>query len=112
MKERGVLIDIEILGGNAPGDFSTNKVKFILTKEFENLKVDHLTLTPELKEEVWRWLYFRRNYKTSAKKVIEIYKLKPKSEEMTKHIESGAFDKLVERGYYSKLEKDLPEDFG
>ncbi len=111
MKKIGVLEDAEITGGTAPSDLSTNKVKFVLTKEFENLKVDHLTLTPELKEEVWRWLYFRENYETSAKNIMEIYKLKPKSEEMTKHIESGAFDKLVERGYYTKLEKDLPEGF-
>lgn len=110
MKKMGVLADFEILGGTGPSDFSSNKVRFILTKEFEDLKVDQLTLTPELKVEVWRWLCFRKNYETSAKKVMEDYKLRPESKEMTKHVESGAFDKLVERGYYSSFEKDLPED--
>lgn len=109
MKERGILASLEIVGGTTAGDFETNKVKLELTKEFENLKVDCLALTPELKEEIFQWLGYRKFYKMSAKRVMDEICFQPKSKEMTKHIESGAFDKLVERGYYNKLEKNLPD---
>lgn len=111
MKGIRVLSEVQIIGKTTSRDLSSAKVRFILTKEFEDLKVDELSLTPELEEEIHRWLYFRKNYKTTAKKVMEDYKLQPKSDEMTKHIESGAFDKLVDKGYYTEQEKNLPKGF-
>ena len=107
MKEKGVLVDFKILGRTGPSNFSSNKVKFVLTKKFEDLKVDRLALTPEREQEIYRWLHLMRTCKTTAKKVMKEHGFSSKSKEIIEHIKSGTFDKLVERGYYRSFEKDL-----
>lgn len=105
MKEMNVLEDA-LLAEDPSKDFSLNRVRFILTKEFENLRATELPPTSACNKEIIEVLEVMIREKISAKRVIKSF-VQPKDSALRMQIRSGDFDTLVKRGYYGAQKKKL-----